>query len=123
MDFAAGLQAGPQTFGRNHTVDRNRDAAAQSIALAETVPDSRVLLIQLIDEFSHGPSTNVDLLPSIRELLHRWGNPGCRHGILVRTSARSRVAVQPDPFPFCSRIAFNTLGGLMGKSVSLNPVA
>ena len=123
MDFAAGLQAGPQTLGRNHTVDGNRNTAAQPAALAETVPDSRILLIQMIDKFSNGLSTNVDLLPAVRELLHRWGNPGSRPGILVRPSLRSRAAVQPDPFPFFSRIAFNTLGGLMGRSLSLNPVA
>ena len=123
MDFAAGLQAGPQTLGRNHTVDRNRNAAAQPAALAETVPDSRILLIQMIDEFSNGLSTNVNLLPAVRELLHRRGNPGCRHGNLARPSVRSRTAIQPDPFPFFSRSAFNTLGGLMGRSLSLNPVA
>ena len=115
MDFAAGLQAGSKTFGRYHTVDGNRDSAAQPIALAKTLPDSRVLLIQLIDELANGLSANLHLHPSIRELSHRRRNPGCRHGALV--------AGQPDPFPFFSRIAFNTLGGLMGRSVSLNPVA
>ena len=123
MDFAAGLQAGSQAFRRNHAVDRNRDAAAQPIALAETLPDSRILLIQLIDELSNGLPANLHLHPSIRELSHRRWNPGCRHGALVRLPARNRAAVQPEPFPFFSRIAFNTLGGLMGRSLSLNPVA
>lgn len=123
MDFAAGLQAGSKAFGRNHAVDGNRDAAAQPITLAETFPDTRILVVQLIDELSNGLSSNLDLHPSIRELSHRRRNPGGRHGALVRPPARSRAAVQPEPFPFFSRISFNTLGGLMGRSLSLNPVA
>lgn len=123
MNFAAGLQAGSKTFGRNHAVDRNRDAATQPIPLAETFPDSGKLVIQLIDELSNGLSANLDLHPSIRELSHRRRNPGCRHGALMRPPARSRAAVQPEPFPFFSRIAFNTRGGFMGRSLSRNPVA
>ena len=123
MDFAAGLQTGSKTFGRNHAVDGNRDAAAQPISLAETLPDTRILLFQLIDELSNGLSPNLHLHPSIRELSHRRRNPGYRHGLLVRLPARSRAAVQPEPFPFFSRIAFNTLGGFMGRSRSLKPVA
>lgn len=123
MDFAAGLQAGSKTFGRNHAVDRNRDAAAQPVALAEALPDSRILVIQLIDELPNGLSANLHLHPSIRELSHRRRNPGCRHGALVRSPAGSRAAVQPEPFPFFSRIAFKTLGGFMGRSLSRNPVA